>query len=59
LLINLVFFLFLFSVLAHNLTMAGAGNLFLDRVEKSYLFVGHEIMRGWAWARGAWQNQRL
>ena len=38
LLINLVFFLFLFSLLAHNLTMNGAWHLFLDRVGQSYLW---------------------
>jgi hypothetical protein len=52
LLINLVFFLFLFGMLAHNLTMAGAGNLFLHRVGQSYLFTWKEITRGavWAWS---------
>lgn len=59
LLINLVFFLFLFSLLAHDLTMAGAGKLFLYRVGQAYIFTGNEIMRGAAWARGAWQNKHL
>jgi len=58
LLINLVFFLFLFSLLTHNLTMMGAGNLFLGRVGQSYLFAWNEIARGAAWAWGAWQNRR-
>jgi hypothetical protein len=51
LLINLIFFLLLFSVLAHNLSMSGAGHLFLDRVGKCYLFVGDQIKQGadWAW----------
>jgi hypothetical protein len=56
LLINLVFFLFLFSLLAHNLTMAGAVNLFFDRVAKAYLFTGKEISHGFAWAWGAWRK---
>jgi hypothetical protein len=56
LLINLIFFLFLFALLAHNLTMAGAGHLFLDRVGKSYLFAWNEIARGLHWAWQAWQN---
>jgi hypothetical protein len=56
LLINLVFFLCLFSLLAHNLTMAGAVNLFLDRVAKAYLFTGKEISHGFAWAWGAWRK---
>jgi hypothetical protein len=57
LLINLVFFLFLFSVLAHDLTMAGSGKLFLHRVGQSYLFTWDEIMRGAAWTWGAWHRK--
>jgi hypothetical protein len=56
LLINLVFFLFLFSLLAHNLTMEGAGKLFLDRTVKSYAFTGNEITRGVNWVWGAWRK---
>ena len=55
LLINLVFFLLLFSLLAHDLTMAGAGQLFLRRVGQAYIFTGNEITRGAAWA---WGNLR-
>jgi hypothetical protein len=59
LLINLVFFLFLFSLLAHNLTLAGAGRLFLHRVGQSYLFTWTEITRGAAWAWGTFRKARL
>ena len=59
LLINLVFFLFLFSLLAHDLTMAGAGKLFLHRVAQAYVFTGNEIRSGAAWVWGAWHRQRL
>ena len=59
LLINLVFFLFLFSLLAHNLTMVDAGKHFLRRVGQSYLYTGHEITRGAARAWSAWQGRRL
>ena len=54
--INLVVFLLLFSLLAHSLTMAGAGHLFLKRVGQSYLFTGHTIVQGVTWAWGAWQK---
>ena len=56
LLINLIFFLFLFSLLAHNLTLVDAGRLFLDRTVKSYAFAGNQIVRGTAWAWGAWSK---
>jgi hypothetical protein len=59
LLINLVVFLFLFSLLAHDQTMAGAGKLFLRRVGQSYIFTWNGMMRGAAWAWSAWQNRRL
>jgi hypothetical protein len=51
LMINLVFFLLLFSLLAHQLTLAEEGRLFMNRVGQSYIFTGNEIMRGatWAW----------
>ena len=51
LLTNLIFILFLFSLLAHNLTMTGAGHLFLHRVGQSYVWTANEISRGatWAW----------
>jgi hypothetical protein len=51
--INLLFFLFLFSILAHDLTMAGAGHLFLERVGSAYIFTWNEIERGVSWAMGA------
>ena len=54
LLINLVFFLFLFSLLAHNLTLADAGRLFLDRTIKSYAFTGNQIAQDAKWAWGLW-----
>ncbi len=55
-LINLLIVLFLLSLLAHDLTMAGAGELFLHRVGQSYVFVGNEIAHGAAWAWGAWRK---
>ena len=59
LLINLMCFLFLFSLLAHGLTMAGAGKLFLHRVGQSYWVAGHEITQGALWAWKALRNSRL
>jgi len=56
LLINLIVFLFLFSFLAHDLTLAGAGKLFLHRVAQSYLYTGNEIGRGAAWVWGFWRK---
>jgi hypothetical protein len=56
LLINLVFFLFLFSVLAHDLTLVGAGKLFLHRTGQSYLFAGKQIAHGANWAGRAWHR---
>jgi hypothetical protein len=56
LLINLIFFLFLFSILAHNLTMLGAGKLFLHRTGQAYIFTWGEITRGVAWASGLRRN---
>jgi hypothetical protein len=56
LLINLIFFLFLFSLLAHKLTMAGAVHLLLDRVTKAYLITGKEIGLGFAWLWGLWRK---
>ncbi len=52
LMINLFFFLLLFSLLAHNLTLAEGGRLFMNRVGQSYIFTGHEITRG---AARAWE----
>jgi hypothetical protein len=51
LLINLVFFFFLFAMLAHNLTMAGAGQLFLHRTGQSYAITWNQITAAanWAW----------
>ena len=56
LLVNLVFFLLLFSLLAHDLTMTNAGKMFLNRVGQSYLFAWNEITRGTAWAWGLWRK---
>jgi hypothetical protein len=56
LLINLIFFLFLFSLLAHDLTMTGAGKLFVQRVMQAYAFTGNEIALGAAWAWGLWRK---
>ncbi len=52
LLINLVFFLLLFSLLAHNISFVGTGHLFLHRVKQSYLFTWKEILLGTKWAYG-------
>jgi hypothetical protein len=49
-LINLIPMLLFFSILAHNLTMAGAGTLVLHRVEQSYAITWREILKGAAWA---------
>ena len=49
LLINLAFFLLLFMVLAHDLTMAGAAHLFLDRTGQAYVFTGTEVAGGATW----------
>ena len=50
LLTNLIFFLFLFSLLAHSLTLSGAGDLFLRRVGASYVFAWDQINDGFNWA---------
>jgi len=49
LLTNLVFFLFLFSLLAHDLAMTGAWHLFLDRIGQSYIWTGDEIHNAFLW----------
>ena len=56
LLFNLVVFLLLFSLLAHNLTLSAAGQLFLDRTVKSYAFAGNQIMHGAVWIWGYWSK---
>jgi hypothetical protein len=50
LMINLLFFLSLFSLLAHELTLAG-GHELLHRIAQSYAFTGKEIRDGavWCW----------
>ena len=50
LLTNLVFFLFLFAMLAHDLTWTAAGNRFLSNVGASYLMTWDWLQRGFAWA---------
>lgn len=50
LLTNLVFFLFLFAVLAHNLSWGASGNLFLHRVGESYVMTWDWLQRGFRWA---------
>jgi hypothetical protein len=49
--INLIFFLGLFMLLAHDLTMVAAGKIFLHRTGQAYLFTWDETRRGatWAW----------
>jgi hypothetical protein len=49
LLTNLVFFLFLFSLLAHGMTMMDSGHLFLHRVGQSYVFTWNQLTAGFAW----------
>jgi len=49
LLINLIFFLLLFSLLAHDMTMAASGKLFLHRIGQAYLFTWEQIAHGAAW----------
>ncbi len=49
-LINLLMFLILFSILAHDLPMLQAGKLFLHRTGQAYLITGNEIAKGSAWA---------
>jgi hypothetical protein len=56
LLINLVSVLFLLSLLAHDLSMAGAGKLFLHRVAQAYIFTGNEIAGGVGWVWGVWRK---
>jgi hypothetical protein len=56
LLINLIFFLCLFGLLAHDVTLLGAGKIFSHRVGQSYLFTWNEITRGAAWAWGLWRK---
>ena len=53
LLINLLVFLLLSSILAHDLTMAAAGKIFLHRVGQAYLLTGNEIAKASAWAWNA------
>jgi hypothetical protein len=49
--INLIFFLGLFMLLAHDLSMVAAGKIFLHRTGQAYLFTWDETRRGatWAW----------
>jgi hypothetical protein len=49
--INLIFFLGLFMLLAHDLTWSAAGHLFLHRTGQSYLFSWDQLTHGahWAW----------
>jgi hypothetical protein len=56
LLINLIFFLLLFSLLAHDLTMKGVGDIFLHRVGQSYIFTWNQITHGTAWVWNAWMT---
>jgi hypothetical protein len=52
-LINLLGMLLLFSILAHDLTMMGAGKLILRRVEDGYAFTWTELQSGTAWVWSA------
>ena len=53
--INLLMFLIVFTLLAHGMTFAAAGQHFLGRVTETYVFTGHEIMQGVAWLRSLWR----
>jgi hypothetical protein len=46
LLINLLFFLVLFTLLAHGLTWTAAWHLFLQRTGQAYLYTWAQIGRG-------------
>ena len=56
LLINLIFFLVLFGLLAHDTTLLDAGKIFLHHVGDSYLFAWNEIVKSATWAWGFWQK---
>jgi hypothetical protein len=49
--INLLIFLVVFTLLAHSMTFASAGQHFLDRVARCYAITGREIalVSGWGW----------
>ena len=55
-LINLIFFLVLFALLAHDTTLLGAGKIFLHHLGDSYLFTWNEIVKGATWAWSLWQK---
>ncbi len=55
-LINLIFFLFLFSILAHKFSSEG-WNLFVDRVGQSYLVTWQMILWAGAWIWGTWGSR--
>ena len=50
LLTNLIFFLLLFALLAHNLSFTASCHLFLHRVGQSYLLTWDKILEGVQWA---------
>jgi hypothetical protein len=55
LLTNLVFFILLFALLAHTMTWAVCGNLFLQRVGDSYLVTAHYLHHAVLWAWSFWK----
>ncbi len=57
-LVNLLALLVFFALLAHELTLAGAGELFLHRVGSAYIFTGNEMARCFVWLLHAWQAGR-
>jgi len=57
LLMNMLAVLLLFSLLAHDLPMAG--RLLLHRVGQSYTWTGNEIVRAADWAQHAWQTRHI
>ncbi len=53
--INLLMFLVVFALLAHSMTFADIGTLFLRRVKEAYVFTGREIAHGARWAWSFWR----
>jgi hypothetical protein len=56
-LMNCLGFLLLFSLLAHNLALAG--HLFLHNAGQSYVWAWSEILLAIGWAQTAWSNHRI
>ena len=52
---NLLAMLLLFALLVHQFQFAG--HLFLGRVGQAYIWTGHEIRQGFAWAQAEWTRR--